>query len=93
MERTGISNRDISKLVRLIIGQAERDIFSGQEMKLRASIDREIDYFGKNAWGLFNGITHYTSNVINNGNNSFGNVSGESQRINKIAMDYLISLN
>ncbi len=93
MQRVIISEKDISRLVRLIIGHAERDVYSGQEKRLRESIDREIAYFGKNAWGLFNGITHYTSNVINNGNNSFGNVSGESQRINKIAMDFLISLN
>ena len=93
MERVKISSKEISKLVRLIIGGKEMDLPSKAEMNLRSSIKRELAYFGNTAWGLFNGITHYTSNVVNNGNNTFGNVSGESQRINKIAMDYLILLN
>lgn len=92
MERVEISANEISRLVRLIIGGKEMDLPSNGETKLRSSIKKELAYFGNTAWGLFNGITHYTSNVINNGNNAFGNVSGESQRINKIAMDYLISL-
>ncbi len=95
MQRVSISEREISSLVRLILGDNNKDLemLNPQEIKLRASINRELAYFGKNAWGLFNGITHYTSNVINKGVHSFGNVSGESQRINKIAMDFLISLN
>jgi hypothetical protein len=93
MRTVKITNNDISKLVRLIIGGKEMDRPSKAEMNLRASIKRELEFFGNTAWGLFNGITHYTSNVVNNGNNAFGNVSGKSGRINKIAMDFLISLN
>ena len=93
MRTVEIKNYDVSRLVRLIIGGKEMDLPSKAEMNLRASIERELAYFGNTAWGLFNGITHYTSNVVNNGNNTFGNVSGKSSRINKIAMDFLISMN
>ena len=93
MQKTSISERDIYQLIRLIIGKKEFDGPNKKEEKIIESIDQEMTYFGKNAWGLFNGITHYTSNVINRGRHSFGNVSGESQRINKIAMNFLISLN
>ena len=93
MRRVKITNYDVSRLVRLIIGGKEMDLPSKAEMNLRASIERELAYFGNTAWGLFNGITHYTSNVVNNGNNTFGNVSGKSSRINKITMDFLISMN
>ena len=93
MQKTSISEREIYQLIRLIIGKREFDGPNKKEEKIMESIDQEITYFGKNAWGLFNGITHYTSNIINRGRHSFGNVSGESQRINKIAMNFLISLN
>tara|TARA_B100001287_G_C22686402_1_gene533933 strand:+ start:5170 stop:5964 length:795 start_codon:yes stop_codon:yes gene_type:complete len=93
MQKTNISEKEIDQLMRLIIGKREFDGPNKKEEKIMESINKEIAFFGKNSWGLFNGITHYTSNIINKGRHTFGNVSGESQRINKIAMDFLIQLN
>ena len=93
MEQTIVSDREINRLIKLLLGENDHEIIRPKEQKLRASIRREMDYFGNNAWGLFNGVTHYTSNIINNGNNTFGNVSGSSQRMNNQAMRFLKNLN
>ena len=92
MEQTKVSDREINRLIKLLLGETNQEQMRPKEKRLRASIRREMDYFGNNAWGLFNGVTHYTSNVINNGNNTFGNVSGSSQRMNNQAMQFLMQL-
>lgn len=92
MEQTKVSGRKIDSLIKLLLGANDQEKMCPKEQKLRASIRKEMAYFGNNAWGLFNGVTHYTSNVINNGNNSFGNVSGSSQRMNNQAMQFLMDM-
>lgn len=92
MEQTKVSDREINRLINLLLGETNQEQMRPKEQRLRASIRREMAHFGNNAWGLFNGVTHYTSNVINNGNNTFGNVSGSSQRMNNQAMRFLMQL-
>ena len=92
MEQTKVSDREINRLIKLLLGETNQEQMRPKEQRLRASIRREMAHFGNNAWGLFNGVTHYTSNVINNGNNTFGNVSGSSQRMNNQAMRFLKNL-
>ena len=92
MEQTKVSGREINRLIKLLLGETDQEQMSPKEQKLRASVRREMAHFGNNAWGLFNGVTHYTSNVINDGNNSFGNVSGSSQRMNHQAIQFLMQL-
>ena len=92
MEQTKVSDLEVNHLIKLLLGENDYKLMRPKEQKLRASIRREMAHFGNNAWGLFNGVTYYTSNVINDGNNSFGNVSGLSQRMNNQAMQFLMNI-
>ena len=92
MENTKVTEREISHLIKQLMDSSEDKEFCHKEQSLRSSIDKEMAFFGNNVWGLFNGVTHYTSNVINNGDNYFGNVAGSSQQINNKAMMLLSSL-
>ena len=60
------SFRRKNRLIKLL-GETNQ-IMSPKELKLDLYPKRDGS-FGKNAWGLFNGV-HYTSNVINDGNNT-----------------------
>lgn len=51
---------------------------------MRGSAFREISEVGMNAFGLFNGITHYTTHVMKNEN--FGTLFGTAYKINEKAL-------
>ena len=51
-----------------------------------ASIRPEMAELGSNAWGLFNGITHYTTHVMNSrGSNELSTMFGAKNKANQIA--------
>ncbi len=56
--------------------------------KLNYSIDRECADLGNNAFGLFNGITHYTTHIKNSKNNAFGNPFGSLNELNQTAYNF-----
>ena len=54
-------------------------------------LKREVGELGFNLWGILNGVTRYTSNHLT-GNKGFGVVNGRGERLNRQAMNYLMSL-
>ncbi len=52
------------------------------------SIDRECADLGDNAFGLFNGITHYTTHIKNSKNSAFGNPFGTLNELNQTAFKF-----
>jgi hypothetical protein len=59
--------------------------------ELRNSIDLEMEAMGNNKYGLFNGVTHYTSHVRKSANKLFGASTGSSYLLNNDAFCYLQS--
>lgn len=70
--------------------------FSPQRQKqmnlLNASIELETDYFGNNLLGVFQGVTHYTSNVREIQTPSFLNVLGSNADINRKALNLSLEI-
>jgi hypothetical protein len=56
------------------------------------SIQLEMENLGKNAWGMFNGVTYYTSNRMRRGTAGFGNTHGTAQQMNSRAWEYCTKL-
>ena len=52
------------------------------------SIQKECLDLGDNAFGLFNGITHYTTHVKNAKNTTFGNPFGTANELNQTAFKF-----
>ncbi len=59
--------------------------------EMMQSIQGEMKDLGTNAWGLFNGVTFYTSNRMR-GNAGFGNTNGTAQQLNARAWEYCTKL-
>lgn len=56
------------------------------------SIERECSALGDNAFGLFNGITHYTTHVKKTKNEVFGNPFGSQNDYNQKAYNFCLEL-
>jgi len=56
---------------------------------LNGCIDNEIKDVGNTLWGLFNGVTYYTSHKINSKNAIYGNLFGTEYLLNARAFDYM----
>lgn len=54
----------------------------------KASITQEMDALGSNFWGLFNGVTHYTTHKTVNRNPTKGNFWGMSGEMNNKALKF-----
>ncbi len=65
---------------------------SSSALNLRQCIGKETNDLGKNAFGLFNGVTWYTSHELRQPNNNFGNASGAAQQLNAKALEFCLSL-
>jgi hypothetical protein len=51
-----------------------------------ASIRTEMAELGNNAWGMFNGVTHYTTHVMNaRGSNELSTMFGAKNEANQVA--------
>lgn len=59
---------------------------------LRACIDREMRELGNNAFGLFNGVTWYTSHEMRNSESVFGRIGGTAYQINQKAYKFCMQL-
>jgi hypothetical protein len=53
--------------------------------KFDEAVQREMSELGSTLWGLFNGVTRFTSAEIGN---SFGNTSGAAEKMNRAAMKF-----
>lgn len=61
--------------------------------EIAASLRTEVAELGNNAWGMFNGVTHYTTHVMNSRTQeSFGNLFGEKNTANHKAYDLALEL-
>jgi len=58
---------------------------TSRSKKFDEALAREISELGNTLWGLFNGVTRYTSSEIGN---SFGNASGAAEKMNRAAMKF-----
>ena len=63
---------------------------SKQTIQLLECIETEIRELGPTLWGVFNGITRYTSNHLE-GKPGFGIVNGRGEEINRIALNSLFA--
>ena len=61
---------------------------------LKLSIEKKFNEHGKNVWGLFNGVTHYTTYVYtgNRRRNIEGNMYGAQNTMNQRALNYCLDL-
>lgn len=60
-----------------------------QRESLFNSINTEIQQMGSSAYGLFNGLTHYTSHVARTSHKMFGNPLGHSYKLNERGFKFL----
>lgn len=60
--------------------------------QINASIETECKAIGNNAFGLFNGITHYTTHVKSSKNAVFGNPFGSLNDMNQTAFKFCTEL-
>lgn len=71
----------------------KKEILNSQSaLNLRECIGREINDLGQNAFGLFNGVTWYTSHELRQPQNNFGNASGMAKQLNTKALEFCLSL-
>jgi Domain of unknown function (DUF932) len=56
--------------------------------QINYSIDRECADLGNNAFGLFNGITHYTTHIKSSKSATFGNPFGSLNELNQTAYKF-----
>lgn len=59
-----------------------------QGKSLRESIQHETKDLGMNAFGLFNGVTWFTSHELKTGSHNFGNATGVAQLLNAKALSF-----
>ena len=59
---------------------------------LRQSIEKEMKDIGNNAFGLFNGVTWYTSHEMRNAESVAGRMSGTANQINQKAYRFCNNL-
>lgn len=92
-----------SKLIKSFIseltneGKAQKLTAYTQKVQsdLHTAINRECSELGQNLFGLFNGITYYTTHYANNHRGSepvFGNAHGKMTAINKKALELCFEL-
>jgi len=58
-------------------------------LSLNEAITRETQEVGNSFWGLFMGVTYYTTHLLREKEKSFGNVFGQSAEVNNKAMKIL----
>jgi len=83
----------VARLVKMTDEErADESLISSQKLNkmddIMASVRSECAELGNNAWGLFNGITHYTTHVYNaRTQEQFGNVFGAKNDMNQKVYD------
>jgi hypothetical protein len=62
---------------------------TNSKARLFHSINTEMAAVGSTAYGLFNGLTHYTTHVVNSSRKMFGNSLGHPYRLNQRGFQFL----
>ena len=57
-------------------------------LSLRRAIDREMNDLGRNAFGLFNGVTYYTTHNLKTINQLGSQLNGTAKMMNELALRY-----
>jgi hypothetical protein len=89
-----IDNLHIEQLVKYLCNnEFEKDkkiskILDIKKQDLELCIKLETNKLGKNAFGLMNGVTYYTTHKISKGEKVFGNILGGGRKMNDIAWDF-----
>jgi len=68
----------------------DQKMMSNKERMFRESIIKETHALGNNLWGLFNGVTHYSTHHIKS--NAFLNSNGASLAFNQKGLDICLAL-
>jgi hypothetical protein len=65
---------------------------SKSAVKMLAAINRETTELGQTAFGLFNGVTWYTTHEMSAKSRSFGSVHGSAMKMNTRALEFCLKL-
>lgn len=65
---------------------------SDKALNILRCIGKETSDLGQNAFGLFNGVTWYTTHEMRRYKDNFGNTSGLAQELNAKALDFCLHL-
>lgn len=81
----------IERLLNIELGNEESQFTTRMQQKindLNFSFDRETKDIGNNALGLFHGVTHYTTHVMQQKEAVYGNIFGAKADMNNKAFDF-----
>jgi hypothetical protein len=93
MDSVKVTEDTVERLIREIHMMLVKDNPRSSSMKsLRKSIYREMRELGNNAFGLFNGVTWYTTHEMRNAGRDFGKNSGTANIINQKAFRFCSNL-
>ena len=95
MNKVDVSASFINEFVNNVLNIKGEDVSTMKEnhrKSLMESIGNEMDVMGNNAYGLFNGLTHYTTHVVKSSGKTFGNSLGHSYRLNERGYEILTNL-
>jgi len=62
-----------------------------QAEQLYLAMGSEMDAVGQNLWGMFNGVTYYTTHVLKQKEPVFGNLFGATANLNKKAYNFALN--
>jgi hypothetical protein len=93
----GIVNRLVKEVYTMLASDStlakKKEWTSSPSMRtLHQSIEKEMKDLGNNAFGLFNGITWYTTHEMRNAGSSFGLLDGTANLINQKAFRFCSQL-
>jgi hypothetical protein len=93
---TEIQSNTIEEVVNRVVGISSKENPSTRKLNIKndivSSVHRECFDLGRNAWGLFNGFTHYTSHVKKAKEKTYGNALGSVADLNEQAYFQCLSL-
>jgi hypothetical protein len=100
MHSVKIDERVIQECVARLVGltaeeRLEPATISKQKVNkmddIMSSLRSEMSELGQNALGLFNGVTHYTTHVMESGTNDyFGNIGGAKGKMNDVGFEFCL---
>lgn len=101
-EKVQISDSIVNECISRLVGLTKEERLDSGLIKtakkskildLKMVMATEIDDLGGNAWGMFNGVTKYTTHIAKaRSENHFGNMFGSKKDMNKIGYDMCMEL-
>lgn len=87
-----VNSELVEKFIDHVLSVPTRDVSMkklNQRASLFNSVNREMAAMGQSGYGLFNGLTHYTTHVQSSLNKVFGNPVGYSYKTNQKGYEFL----